>query len=237
MLIGTNRQLRKLPGDLCSVKLNNVPVPYATHVRNLGLIVDQQLKWDRHVSHICSSIYLKLRNLSCHKNYLSKEMRKRLVVSLLLPVFDYCDVIYGTTNISQCNRLKKNFNSCVRFICGLRKYDHISAAFQELNILAPEFRHALHTSILTFKVLQNGFPIYLKEDMQLLSDNHSYSTRDALQLKVPTHKLELFKQSFRYSSVNTWNHLPIELRSANCTHKFSNQAKMYWKSKQNVSGT
>jgi Reverse transcriptase (RNA-dependent DNA polymerase) len=234
ILIGTSRMLQNLPQNVEKVTLNGIGIDYSSKVRNLGLIVDQNLNWNAHTSHVCSSTYLKLRNLHRHRKFLTFDMRKMLVQSLIFPIFDYCDVIYASTSDSNRNRIRKSFNSSVRFITGLRKYDHISPAIQDLNFLTPSIRQSLHVSCLTQKVLYSRCPTYLSDGLVTLTDGHAHNTRNSSTIRIPGHRLEQTKNSFNYVAAATWNQLPKSLREETDSLKFKSMARQHWLSKQNI---
>jgi hypothetical protein len=237
ILIGTHQSLNKLPIHLHKITLNGKSVDYSKTVRNLGLQFDENLKWDKHVSHVCSTVYLKLKSLYYHKKFLSVNMRKRLVQALVFPIIDYGDVVYGSSSATNSLRIQKCFNSCIRFISGLRKYDHVTPTIQELQILTPKNRHDLHVACLTSKVLETGYPLYLKDELKSLSHSASHDTRNGALLCVPRHKHEFFKHSFKYRSVSVWNELPCELRLQDDHVKFSAMAKKHLINRQSCSVT
>ena len=49
-----------------------------------------------------------------------------LVVSLIVPLFMYCDVVFSSMGSGNFRRLNVLFNNCTRFVHGLRRFDHIS---------------------------------------------------------------------------------------------------------------
>jgi hypothetical protein len=234
ILIGTSQQLNKLPTNVQKINLNGNIVDYSHCVRNLGLQVDENLKWDKHISYICSTVYLKLKSLYYHRKFLSSNMRKRLVQALVIPIIDYADIVYGSTSTSNMQRIGKCYNSCIRYIAGLRKYDHVSSAIQELQLLTPKNRHDLHIACLTNKVLRTGCPLYLKK-LNFLSNTESHDTRNHSILRVPKHKHEFFKHSFKYNSVTVWNELPNELRLLDDCLNFSAMARKHFIHKQSLS--
>ena len=168
----------------------------------------------------------------CHKNFLSKTMRKRLVQSLVIPIIDYGDVVYGCVNSVNDTRIRKCYNSCVKFITGLRKFDHVTAAIQETKLLSPEHRHDLHVACLTHKVLCNGVPSYLRDSISYISETNLRQTRNSSMLKIPVHRLETFKRSFTYRSSVIWNQLPATLRTLDNYTVFSVKAHAHYESKQ-----
>jgi hypothetical protein len=161
-------------------------------------------------------------------------MKKMLCQSLIFPIFDYCDVIYFSTTDVNKRRLAKSFNSCIRFISGLKKFDHITAAIQTLKLLTPAKRQLLHLSCLTHKILQTNCPQYLKDELLALTDFHQHNTRNRDTLHIPGHRLEHFKNSMTYNCVSAWNSLPLELRQNSDTLKFSVMAKKHWLKQQSL---
>ncbi|CAG9137835.1 unnamed protein product [Plutella xylostella] len=58
-----------------------------------------------------------------------------LATSLLLPILDYADVCYLDVTEALLNKLERLQNTCIRFIFGLRKYDHVSSYRAKLKWL------------------------------------------------------------------------------------------------------
>ena len=54
------------------------------------------------------------------------EIREEMFNALLRPHFMYCDIIYSATTTTILTRLQQAFNSCLRYVLDLKKYDHIS---------------------------------------------------------------------------------------------------------------
>lgn len=79
---------------LPDIMVNNVKVPFVDKIKNLGIMINSTLSWDDHVGLICSRVYGTLRSLYSIKNYLPIFLKRKLIISLVLPHLLYGDVIF-----------------------------------------------------------------------------------------------------------------------------------------------
>ena len=135
-------------------------VAYSKKVKNLGLIIDDVLSWSPQVSSVCQKVNLCLHNLYKFQSVTPFETRHRLVNSLVMPHFDYCDIVYGDLNADCLSRLQKAQNRAVRYIFNVKHREHITPFYMKLSMLKIKERHDLHTLIMTYKILKNYAPSY-----------------------------------------------------------------------------
>jgi hypothetical protein len=64
-------------------------------VTDLGVIIDGRLRFDRHVTMMCSRVYATLHGLRFLKYLTPKRVRLKLCKALLLPYFFYCDAVFS----------------------------------------------------------------------------------------------------------------------------------------------
>ncbi len=76
-----------------------------------GLIIDDQLKWNKHNVEHCKTISKTIALLRKAKNYVSQEVLVTMYNSLVLPHFNYCSTIWhddnNTQNIENLLKLQK----------------------------------------------------------------------------------------------------------------------------------
>lgn len=148
------------------------------------------------------------------KNFLPIKTKVTLARSLLTPILDYADVSYLDLNENLLDKLDRLLNLCIRFIFGLRKYDHISEYRARLNWLDIRRRRNAHTLSLLFSTLNNPCaPLYLRERFDFLC-SHGVQLRsaDTLVLAIPSHTSSSYTRSFTVNAARMWNSLPIDLR-------------------------
>lgn len=193
--------------------LNDEIVEYTDSIKNLGLVMDSDLRFVQHVSKCLQKAYLNLRIIYQHKSVLNKKSKTMLCESLVLSHVNFCDVVYGPCLYSvDIKRIQRLQNSCLRLIFGIRKFDHISHAFKSIRWLKMHDRRYVHSVILFLKILTHKTPPYLLERVSYRCDVHNLNLRFRGALTPPIHYTEIFKRSFSYNIVRLVNSLPIVVR-------------------------
>lgn len=238
MITGSRGFLSRLDrNSLPSVKYNDVPLVYCSDVKNLGLVISESLNWDNHITEASRKIFGSMHAMKRMQNFLPFSAKITLVNSILLPIIDYADVCYCDATEDQLNKLERLLNVCIRYVFGLRKYDHISAYRSQLKWLKIRFRRDTHILCLLYNILHNPMsPSYLKERFCPLScsDRPSRSSQHLL-LKTPVHKTSFYTDSFTVSAIRLWNSLPVEIREAASLGIFKSKLHHHFLSLQQIS--
>ena len=163
------------------------------------------------------------------KNFLPTNLKKILVETLVIPHFDYCDVLLTDLNCGLTEKLQRVHNMCIRYIFNIRKYDHVSPSFQELTWLRLCDRRKMHSLILLFKILHTSIPSYLASRFHFLSSNHNLNTRSHhnLLLNIPQHKTSHYSTSYSVSTARYWNSLPQEIRGCRTLESFKRNLNLF----------
>ena len=213
-----------------SVQLNNIPIPWSTNVKNLGLIINNKLTWDDHINSISRKIFFTFHSLNRIKKFLPQKTRKLLVETLIYPHLDYCDSVYNDLNVKLANKLQIMQNTCVRYIFDLRKYDRITNVYCSNKILKLNYRRQIHSLVTLFQIVKrNGVP-YLSRNFNFLS---SRRLRELFILDLPSHKKSFLKNSFSVKTARVWNSLPSEIRCTSSLLLFKNKLKQWFLKQQN----
>ena len=112
----------------------------------------------------------------------------------------YCDIIYSATSADILLHLQQAFNSCLRYVLNLNKYDHISqysACLLGCNLMT-YFR--LRAATFLFKIINFPVPSYLLPYRSAAVSNRTSN------LLVPSYPLgSNYSSSFRVRACNIWN--------------------------------
>jgi hypothetical protein len=185
-----------------TICLNELSMTMEFSTRNLGLIIDSTLSWDDHIKKQCTKAYSTLRYIYKYKNMLSETVKENLTTSLVLTLFDYCDVVYININKNREKKIQKIQNACIRFVYNIKKHGSISNKIDEKNILNMKNRRYLHSLCYIYKILNTKAPKYLYDKLL-----HSKNTRNNL-ITVPLHSSALRGNSFFVIGPILWNKLP-----------------------------
>ena len=151
-------------------------------VKNLGVYMDETLSFEGHVTKLVQRAYLKLKTSWKYSKFLSEKSKIIIVESYVLSQFNYCNVIFRTASQILWDRIQRIQNNCVRFICNLQKYDHISSEFSKLNTLNMYNRSLSHALTYMFKCVNEKVPVYLSENVRYVREVNPRITRASDQL-------------------------------------------------------
>ena len=172
--------------------------------------------------------YCLLKNLYANRTCLTRNIKIRLCDTLILSIFNYCDIVYGPCLDAHTSmRIQKVQNSCVRFVFGLQCRDHTTPFIKDIKWLKMLNRRNLHLACFTHKVLVTSCPNYLSSKLLPRTYIHNKNLRYTNQLTTPQHTTALFQRSFSYQAVTTYNSIPEEFKSLSLPSFKSKVKKLY----------
>ena len=188
--------------DLPKIMVGDTEISYSNVVKNLGLYLDQHLDFHAHINMICKSVFGKLHCLNRLRFSTPLNVRRGLFDALLLPHFLYCDIIYSATSVGIFRRLQLAFNSCLRYVLDLKKYDHISQYSTFLLGCDLSTYFNVRAATFLFKILKYPTPSYLLPYRSLANSERTSN------VTVPTYpRGSHFDSSFRVRASTIWNNI------------------------------
>ena len=218
-LIGSRSLLSRR--NALRIKLCGQEIKHKETVKYLGVTLDQQLKWDVHIN----ALFVKAGKLVNYfgrlRHVLNETCLKMLYNSLILPLFDYADLIYGSSALKYTSQLQKLQNRAGRIILRINPYKHVSnhEIHQILNWDSLNTRRTKHLNTMVFKCLNDYSAPYLKKPFDFISCN--YSLRSTGTLSLPKPKTEYCRRMFLYRGACNYNKLPSESRCCSSITDFN----------------
>ena len=197
IIIGSRQNLKKLKNiPLDPIKIDNNIIEREYEAKNLGVTIDEELTWVRHVNLLIAKAYGKLKHGFRFKNFLNESSKLKLTETYILSQFNYGDIVLQNLSEQLQNKIQKTQNRCVRFTFGLRKYDHISAFIKDKKMLNMKNRRLLHSLILMFKIKNYRAPMYLCNRIRRHNETHAHFTRNRLNIDPPFAKTKMRSMSY-----------------------------------------
>ena len=148
MFTGTRQQLYKVNSkaavSVCSANL--LPVD---NVKIVGVVIDNHLSFDKHVSDVCSSANYHIRALSHISPSLTQDMAATLACSIVASRLDYCNSVLNGVSNANIAKLQVVQNNLARAVCRARRRSSSSALLSKLHWLPIAQRIQYKTSVLT----------------------------------------------------------------------------------------
>ena len=197
----------------------------------LGVMLDPYLTWNDHTDYIGRKISAKLGMLRKARKVIPRESCLTLCNAMILPVFDYCAVVWNSCSKADREYLDKLHRRAASINEGCTvSQSQIPYTFGWSTL---QTRREYLKCMLVFKSLHGLTPAHLLNEFTHARDFHSYNTPHRDLLRLPLARTTKYQASFRFSRAKIRNTLPLALRSVHDLNKFGFGLKRHLRSKPN----
>lgn len=215
MVLGTRHQCESIIQMNPCIEINQQSIERVTKARNLGLVLDSELRYVEHINNIIRSAFFRLKVLYRIRCYLTERVRILLTESLVLSLFNFCDVVYGPRLFAKTERaIQRVQNACARFCFDIPRRSHVSPFLNQKGILKMSARRKLHLACLFQRVVQSRRPKYLYTKFVWARDHCTYHhtrSKESHKIIMTRHNTEGYRGCFKYAASKIWNDLPPPL--------------------------
>lgn len=194
---------RSLNPSVCAdIVINGEKIEIVTAAKNLGIIFNSNLTWNDHINSLAGQTYIKLRALWSTQYFTPFRVRILLAKTYLVPSLIYGCELFGSCDSVSKRKLNILFNNIIRYVYGLKRFDHVSSAAK--NLYGISFESLLKTRILIFlhKIINTKTPKYLYDRICF-----SQSPRNR-NIVIPLHQCLVSEWQFFIHGARLWNTLP-----------------------------
>ena len=196
-------------------KINGTPIPKTNHVKDLGLIISSDLKWNTYVSQIS----LKANRLShlIFKTFSSKNLNlyKNIFKTYIRPILEYNANIWTSTSISNIKIIENTQRKFTKIVSKKLniKFDSYKHRLEIWNLETLEYRRLKLDLILLYKILNDLISINPDDNFH---KSHFYQHHNLRRhnLCLKTHnipKSNIRNNFFSVQIIQLWNQLPQDL--------------------------
>ena len=190
------------------------------HVKILGVYVDKDLNWVKHINHVKKKSMNVTRNIHRINYLLPIQHRINLYHGVISPQFEYADVAWGGCAEKDKKRLQTVQNFAAKSITGNRKKDSATQSLKKLNFLNLQQRRQVHDSVFAHKALLEKSTANLHSQYASLIPKHKTRRSTLGKLNLPAHSTTKYKKSPFLRSIIAWNDTPPTLPKDNIkSHK------------------
>lgn len=216
---------RKHPEDLnVEYIVNHVPLGIVDSYKYLGYILDSNLNFGLLVSKLIHLLNYKIYLLARMRASLTQFAALSVYKSTILSLMDYVILFYSSFNKPMQRKLQVLQNRAIRIILRLPNRTNVDEQHIRLNIWHIENRHWYF--LMKFMFAQTQIP------GNPLIDRRPIMTRAHAgpAFRVPSYVKMLYRKSFIYTGMISWNNLQPEIRMI----PLENQFKSYLRSEIKV---
>jgi hypothetical protein len=172
----------------------------------LGVLFDEFLSFDDHISSLCAKVSKSLFCLNRIKNFVTDKALKSLYYAMVHSHITYCINIYGCATPTALNRLVIKQKEAIRIVCRAGYRDHSNPLFKQLGILP--LNELIKYSALKFmhKFKYNKLPFSFNETwITNRARNLDIVLRNTENFYVPGHNLATLKRFPLFTFPKIWN--------------------------------
>ena len=228
IFLGSRQYIARIPENV-NIKLGNTIITPSQKVKNLGVYMDCSLTFNAHIDELRKKVTGTLLYLNRVCERFEFDCRVMVVQSLVMSILNYCLRVWGSTNKTQMERVKKLQNFAAKVaVGGAKKYDHVTPIFKKLKWLPVETKYFYDICVLVFKIRHNLLPEWvfsLPTVEQVRSD--IVNTRHQGSLYIPRTRTDTGARNLNVIGPTLWNQIPNDTRNCQTMRTFKHQLNKY----------
>ena len=152
---------------------------------------------------ICKVIHKKVL-LTRIMPFITEQVALLIYKTMILPYFDYCDVLYHSAGVGILDKLQRLQHKCLKTCLVLHRLSNTDD--MQCAAKCSYLRPRRESHVLNF--------MFTRQSREELLDKKDIGKRlcDATVFKVDFPNKETFKRAVKYSGSILWNNLPVEVR-------------------------
>ena len=230
MLIGNKCHRNKLDSKF-PVDILNKSIPPAAHAKNLGVIIDSDLNFQRHIKNTVKVCNYFIRDIRCVRKHLTLDASTALANALVRSRLDYCNSLLHSLPGVHLNKLLRVQNALARVVTKSTRFTSTKSLLERLHWLPIASRLDFKIATLTYKAVHLKQSPCLAQHLKLKSMQLKTRNNDQLLLQHPSVGTNSYgRRAFSYTAPIVWNKLPYKIRNAPSVTLFRKKLKtLYFK--------
>ena len=227
MLIASPHSVSKLTDhEKPHIKILGKFIEQVSSIDCLGMMVDQFLRWDKHVGALSKKISSAISSLKI-AGFLPSKALINIYYSIVESKLRYCNTVWGNCNLSLKRKLQNLQNRAVRIVS--KDYSSpVEEVFTNLKLLNVQQLIDLDTAILIYKSQHKLTPQYISDMFVPSGVVHSHNTRHSVNgLFIPHCKSTYGSRCFVQIGSRLWNNIPNDVQTAKSVDTFKSGFRNY----------
>jgi hypothetical protein len=208
------------------VTLDGTPITRVSHHKHLGLVLSEDLSWNKHITEIVNKANRRLGIMRALKFRLDRPSLERIYLGFIRPILEYGDIVWDSP-LDVLNPLDMVQKNAARIVVGATARSSTQGLANETAWEPLSNRREFHRLLLMFKILNGKAPTYLEELVpNTIGTRTQYMLRNRGDLDPPVTRLNVLANSFIPKTVASWNKLGQKERSAPSVEAFKTYHKI-----------
>ena len=210
--------------DIC---INDVRIERVYVTKFLGIQIDLQLNWKKHIDYICKKLSKCVGIIAKARKKLYKSSLITLYYSFAYPYFIYCNHVCVNTFKTSLEKVVLVQKKLIRIITCSPYRAHAGPLLFANRIMTLSDINIYMTGIFMYQWAHKNIPNIFQNFFHTNRAFHSHDTRHADDLCVPNHRIEIRKCSMKAHGVQVWNDIPDEIKASSSIDMFKRKFRSF----------
>ena len=195
-------------------KLHDHPLAKVEHSKYLGITLQSNLKWNKHINSITNKANQSLGFLKRNLKIKSSAVKSHAYKAFVRPKLEYASAVWDPHTRTQINQIEKVQRRAARYVTN--RYHNTSSVtdmLQNLNWPSLEIRRTRVRLIMFYKIIHHVVAIHPLDTLLLPTTTITRYNSSHTYQHIRTDK-DSYKYSFYPRTIIQWNILPIHVHEA-----------------------
>ncbi len=232
------RSTRQTVPGFSRLHLANNVIPVGSSHKHLGLLLDEKLSFDDHLTKVISKCNGLLNPLAALKHSIQSKHLESLYFAFILPHLEYGSVIFSSANVGLLAKLDQIHYRAALIVSGCLHGSNTNKVFNCLGWASLEQRRKEKQLLLVYEAENGDLPSYvLDKFLQFRRTDHDNRLRNQITYRLPTRMSQRFQKSTIPNSIKQWSTLPTEIKESYTKNSFKYRVKLHLHGKKNNAST
>ena len=212
-----------------SINIGNTTITSTENAKFLGIWLDHKLTCRKHTNTLLIKLKQNTNLLKVSNKFLTKACKKIIYFAHIQSHISYGLSIWGNLiDNTTKTKIQKCMDTCFKLITHTNPTKN---NYKSENMLNLQQLIELENIKIGYKLHQNALPTKLAKHIKTdsrsttLSKQHKYNTRNKGLFSLPCATSKLYHKSYLYSSIKSYNSLPLSLKNTPNYRTFVKKAK------------
>ena len=191
----------------CTISLNidGHPITEVSKTKFLGVIIDNKLKWNEHITFIGHKISRGIGMIIKARKVLNSSALIVLYYSFIYPYLICCNHVWGSTYEGRLDNLHLLQKKILHIIAGVKPWEHTDTLYKQYGIVKLKDINMYMIGHFMYKYHMDQLPRVFHDYFTLISDVHHHDTWQKGGLYVSPARVDLVKMSLSFRGPLIWN--------------------------------
>ena len=218
-MIITTRQKLQITDTTLTLQLGETKIEQVKEHKILGVVIDTELSWNKHVEYIIKKLSTNVFLLSKLKHFIKPKYLKLFFDAHIMSYLTYSSTVWDGCSENIFKQLNSIHRRAVKHLTNNQSLN-TDEKLKALNILPLRKHLELKKLLMIHKIYYNQAPHYLTNIITKASTR--YYSKNVI---IPKTNMDLYKSSLSFSGAILWNRLPNKIKTITSFNSFKIKLK------------